>query len=65
MSATITPGTEAQGTEIPGTGTQGTDDLRVRLALVERAAAAYASREEFQEIRDLIKALRALGSTPA
>lgn len=46
-------------------------DLRVQLAKVEVAAskliarlsdrAAYATDEEFEEIRGLIKALRALG----
>jgi hypothetical protein len=46
-------------------------DLRAQLALVETAAskliarlsdrAAYASNEEFDEIRSLIKALRQLG----
>ena len=47
-----------------------TSDLRVQLSKVETAAskliarlsdrAAYASQEEFQEIRGLIKALRGL-----
>jgi hypothetical protein len=45
-------------------------DLRVQLSMMEQAAsklikrlsdrAAYASNEEFEEIRGLIKALRAL-----
>ena len=49
-----------------------TSELRVQLSAVERASAAlidrlsdraaYASREEFDEIRSLIKALRQLGS---
>jgi len=56
---------------MPATNSVSRDELRTQLGQVETAAsrlvarlserAAYANKEEFEEIRSLISALRALG----
>jgi hypothetical protein len=66
----VAPGLGKETKTMSATTGGNSSELRVQLSKVEQAAsklidrlsdrAAYASHEEFQEIRGLIKALRAL-----